>query len=149
MALVTEMVYITEAEFQAFTPVSTQRELEEADIINAVIEAQAVVDRYVGHVVPYEDTQDLKFPITGSDGTAEIPDSIKRATIYIASDLLLKGDPTANTGEVVSEQWSATGYSQTRGTKNGTLNETLSEMIPARAKRELRPWALNSAQATY
>jgi len=107
------------------------------------LEAEIIIDEYIGNVPRYSDTQLRKFPIENSDGESEFPDDLKLAHIAITADRYLKGDQVAFTGSqgpVSSEAWNDSGYSKSNAVLKGASAETVSMMIPPYAKLLLRKY---------
>jgi len=109
--------------------------------------AETIIDEYVNIVTRAESSQVRKFPTIDEDGNSEIPYKVKLAHIYITTDLILKGDQTAEQSAVKSESWSGTGYSRTLSEESDRDGYAL--QIPKIAKRLLKEWATGSAKATY
>ena len=146
MALATEPIYITWEEFQTFARVADQRKMSWGKITPYALHAEAIIDSYVGYVVPADSEQSLKFPTLNDDGESEMPDDLKRACIEITSDLIAKGEPSGN-GDVKRESWSNSGYS--REYVEGKKSESAEVGIPPLALRLLSQWAVGIAPATY
>jgi len=151
MALPTTATYTTLAEFQAFTRVTSQKTILEADWQPSALHAEWIVDEYIGYVKPFDAVtpQVMKFPTIDADGNSTIPDDIIKATIEITADLILKGDQVATAdGTVKKEKWASTGYEKDLGTGEITP-ENLNLYIPPLAKRLLRKYLGGSGKFTY
>lgn len=154
MALATEPTYSTFEQFQTYTPVVAQQDnsFQEDDWKPFALRAERIIDAIVN--VPenqkFDSDQNLKFPITGSDGTSWIPDEITLAHIEITADLILKGDLVATSDyEATSEDWSGSGYSVTKQKKTGSSSDDSKILIPPFALKLLQPWTSKVAPLKY
>lgn len=152
MALPTTVTYSTWEEFKAHTPVSTQTTISEGDWKRFALRGEAIVDSYT-YTRPterYETDQVLMFPIKDSDGNSLIPDAVSRAHIEITSDLVFKGDPTAENGTIeTGEAWSSSSYSKSKSKKVSSSSDATRIEMPALARRLLQPWTDVVSQITY
>jgi hypothetical protein len=155
MALNTEPTYSDYATFQLYTPVAAQKDnaFTEAMWKPFALQAEKILDSYV--MVPqshmYDPNQSLKFPIKDENGNSLIPDDITLATIYITSDLILKGDPSATDGSVItSESWDGSGYSYNQQEKSSSSSsDDIKIQMPPLARRLLMPWTDKVASIRY
>lgn len=154
MALATEPTYSTFAQFQARTPVSTQAgsSLLEATWKPFALRAETILDSHV--IVPkgmmFDRSQSLKFPIKDEYGNSLMPDDVTLAVIEITSDLILKGDPQAQTGVLeTNESWDGSGYSIAKQKKSNSSSEDLKIEMPPLARRLLMPWTDKVAPLRY
>lgn len=149
MTLILDPSYITYEEFKALTRVSAQRTMSDAELKPHMLHAEYLIDNYVGFVQPYSSTQELKFPTVDDDGASSMPNDVKKASIEIVSDLILKGEPTASAsaGTVKKEAWSGSGYS--REYAEGQNIKSISAEIPPLAISLLKQWVGSVAPATY
>lgn len=152
MALATEPTYTTLAEFKAHTPVSTQTNIDVAVWKPFALRAEKIVDTYVN--VPkeqrFDQNQGMKFPLKDENGNSLIPDDVALATIEITSDLILKGDPTAQNGMLeTSESWDGSGYQVAKQKKSSSSSDDIKIEMPPFARRLLLPWTNKVAQLKY
>lgn len=152
MALATEPTYSTIEQFRAYTPVSSQVATTENAWKPFALRAEKIVDVYVNisDDQKFVDGQGLKFPIKDDLGNSLIPDDITLATIEITSDLMIKGDPTAQNGMVeTSESWDGAGYQVSKQKKSTTSSDDLKIEMPPLARRLLMPWTNKVARLKY
>ena len=138
--------------FKAYTPVSSQRSINQTVWEPFAIRAERIVDAYVNisEEVKYSKTQTLKFPIKDENGNSYIPDDIVLAVIEITSDLILKGDPVAADGMIAtSENWDASGYSVTKQKKSSSSSDDVKIEMPPLARQLLMPWSNKVASLNY
>lgn len=143
--LVTSPTYSTYAEFTANCRSAAAIAALSTEAIwkPYALEAEMIIDEYIGSVPSYSDTQSRKFPIEDENGDSVFPDDLKIAHIGITADRYLKGDQTAFTGSqgpVSSEAWNDSGYSRSNAVLKGASAETVSMMIPPFTKLLLRKY---------
>lgn len=149
MALNTTPTYIDAATFKAFTRVTAQKTMDDADINPQILHAELIIDSYIGYVNSYSEDQNLKFP-ENDDGNSVVPNDVQKACIEIVSQLILDGEPDDGSNDALKkEAWSSSGYSREYAQSNTKGNESISVGIPPIAKRLLRPWCIDVAPATY
>lgn len=153
MALATDPTYTTLAEFKANSPVSGHDSIVEGDWKPFALRAERIIDNYT--LVPrekrYTFAQLRNFPICDYDGNSWIPEDVKIAHIELTANLILEGAQTeayADT-EVLSENWSGSGYSKTKAKKSTSPSAKYEFQLPPLVRRLLRPWSLNNARLTY
>ncbi len=154
MALPTTPSYSTWVEFKLYSPVAAQRggAPVEADWKIFALRAEKILDSYVNIPVNdrYDSDQALKFPITDSDGVSLLPDDVTLAHIHITSDLVLKGDATAEDGlEATGENWSSSSYSKNKQKRSQSSVNDIKIEIPPIAKRLLLPWAWGATSLKF
>lgn len=143
--LTTEVTYSSFEEFgeNCRSAVAVAGLADEEDWTIYALEAEMIIDEYIGSVPRYSDTQLRKFPIEDSNGDSVFPDDLKMAHIAITADRFLKGDQTAyegSTGPTSSESWNDSGYSRSSAVVAGAGSESVSMMIPPFAKLLLRKY---------
>lgn len=153
MALATNPTYSTYAQFQTYTPVESQKDVlfTEAMWKPFALMAEKIVDTYctVPEAIQFSQDQNLKFPIYDDNGNSWLPDDVTLATIYITSDLILKGDPLPTSDFVESESWSSSGYSVSKQKKSTSATDDIKMSLPPLARRLLMPWTNKVASLKY
>lgn len=152
MSLPTEPSYSTWIQFKLYTPVASQKTILEADWKPLALRAEKILDTYVNisDCMKYDSDQALAFPIKDGNGSSLIPDDITLAAIEITSDLILKGDPQAQSGLLeTSESWDGSGYSVSKQKKSSSSSDDVKIEMPPLARRLLRPWTNKVASLKY
>jgi hypothetical protein len=152
MALATDPTYSTIEQFQVYTPVAAQIAIDEDSWKPFALRAERILDTYVN--IPeenkYDIDQNLKFPIKDANLNSLLPDEITLAHIEITSDLILKGDATAEDGLYDgSESWDSSGYSVTKQKKSSSSSDDVKIQMPPLARRLLLPWTSRVAPLKY
>lgn len=143
------LTYITLTEFRDNTPVSSQASLTDAETTNAIIQAQNQIDGYISkYVEPFADDQEYKFP-TVKDDASHIPDAIKNATIFIASDILTSNKNLESSPTPTKEEWSGDSYRVDYSGQNSTNGTTNQITMPKLAVDLLKPWRIGSLTINY
>lgn len=154
MALPTTPTYSTYDQFKAHSPVAAQRggvPIEDDWTIFA-LRAEKILDTYVNIPVNdrFDSDQALKFPIKDSDGASLLPDDVTLAHIYITSDLILKGDATAEDGlQTTGEAWSDSQYTKRKQKRSQSSSNDIKIEIPPFARRLLLPWDWGATKLRY
>lgn len=139
------LTYITLDEFDENTPRSDQTSLTDSQKTMAIIQAQLQIDEYINvYVEPFDEDQEYKFPTLDSDEDEYMPEKVKMACVYIASDILNNNkNVLSDDANPTSEKWGDNSYSVNYG-GNATNKENSTLSMPPLAVKLLQEWRLSS-----